>query len=127
MERKRLGYAIESIIVFEHVPGPTLAAAELDSLSADERHDLFDRTGALLRKIDDLGFMHADAKSTNWIVTNDRRGEPRPILIDADGVRHYRWALMGLNRLLRAMKQHVQYQPADAKALCLGYAPEARR
>ena len=46
--------------------------------------------------------------------------------VDVDGVRHYRWDGKGLNRLLRAMKQHQQYTPQDSLWLCQGYAPWAR-
>jgi hypothetical protein len=67
-----------------------------------------------------------DAKSTNWIVFNDGASAgPLPVLVDVDGVRHYRWATAGILRLLRAMKQHGQYTPADSLALCQGYAPGA--
>ena len=50
-----------------------------------------------------------------------------PVIIDAYGVRRLnRWlALMGLHRLLRAMRNHPQYTPLDSKHLCQGFAPEA--
>jgi hypothetical protein len=65
-----------------------------------------------------------DAKSTNWIVFGDGTpAGPAPVLVDVDGVRHYRWATAGILRLLRAMKQHPQYTPEDSLALCQGYAP----
>ena len=79
----------------------------------------------MLRQIEQLGFTHMDAKSTNWIVTNPPGGKPQPVLVDLDGVRHYRWSGAGIERLLRAMKQHPQYTPADSLALCRGFAPRA--
>jgi len=126
MERRVLGYAADSVIIFERVPGQTLAATDLDALPPPQRDELFRRTGEVLRRIDDLGFMHADAKSTNWIVFADPVRGPSPVLIDLDGVRHYRWAMMGIDRLLRAMKQHRQYTPHDSLMLCRGYAPDAK-
>jgi hypothetical protein len=126
MERRALGYVVDSILVFERVPGPTLAAVDLDAIPAEQRDELFRRTGQVLRRIDGLGFTHADAKSTNWIVFADPVRGPSPVLIDLDGVRHYRWPMMGIDRLLRAMKQHRQYTPHDSMMLCRGYAPEAK-
>ncbi len=126
MERRVLGYAVESLIVFERVPGATLAAVDLDQLDLRNRENLFRRAGRTLRKIEDLGFTHTDAKSTNWIVFNEPRKGATPILIDVDGVRHYRWSMMGIERLLRAMKQHPQYTPENSFHLCQGFAPRAK-
>ncbi|MBC8108925.1 MAG: hypothetical protein H7Z14_20235 [Anaerolineae bacterium] len=126
MERRASGGAIESILVFQQIPGETLATIDLDRLDSAARENLFRRAGRSLRQIEELGFTHADAKSTNWVVFHDPVHGPRPILIDLDGVRHYRWSMMGIDRLLRAMRQHPQYTPTDSKNLCQGYAPNAR-
>jgi hypothetical protein len=126
MERHRAGYPCESILIFQEVPGSTLATADLNALSARDRELLFRRAGRTLRQIDEHGFVHTDAKSTNWIVFNDPVNGPTPILVDLYGVRGYRWAMMGIDRLLRAMRQHPQYTPDDSKHLCLGYAPLAK-
>ena len=127
MERSRFGYTVDSVLVFERVPGVTLAAADLDALAADARRELFRRAGRLMRTIDDLGgFTHSDAKSTNWIVFADPVRGPTPVLIDLYGIRRYNWSMLGMNRLLRAMRQHPQYTPDDSYHLCKGYAPEAR-
>jgi hypothetical protein len=50
-------------------------------------------------------------------------------MIDVDGVRPLNiWLVAwGIQRLLRAMKQHPQYTIADSLALCQGYAPFAGR
>jgi tRNA A-37 threonylcarbamoyl transferase component Bud32 len=126
MEKKRLGYVIDSILVFGRVEGPTLAAIDLDAMELRNRDLLFRRVGRILRGIETLGFTHMDAKSTNWIVFDDGSpAGPAPVLVDVDGVRHYRWATAGILRLLRAMKQHPQYTAADSLALCQGYAPVA--
>ena len=126
MEKKRLGYVIDSVLVFGRVEGPTLATADLDAMEPRTRDLLFRRIGRILRRIETLGFTHMDAKSTNWIVYSDGSAAgPVPVLVDLDGVRHYRWATAGILRLLRAMKQHPQYTPADSLALCQGYAPAA--
>jgi tRNA A-37 threonylcarbamoyl transferase component Bud32 len=123
LQKRTLGYVTDSIIVFERVPGPTLDKADLDALPPIQRDMLFRRTGELLRKIDALGLAHFDAKASNWIVSPDPLLGPRPILIDVDGVRSRRWLALGINRLLRAMRQHNQYTPRDSLALCRGYAP----
>jgi tRNA A-37 threonylcarbamoyl transferase component Bud32 len=124
MEKKRFGYVTDSILVFGRIDGPTLATANLDAMEPAARDLLFRRIGRILRRIETLGFTHMDAKSTNWIVFDDGSpAGPAPVLVDVDGVRHYNWATAGILRLLRAMKQHPQYTPADSLALCQGYAP----
>jgi tRNA A-37 threonylcarbamoyl transferase component Bud32 len=126
MEKRRLGYVVDSVLVFGQVEGQTMAAADLDAMEAQARDLLFRRAGRTLRRIEALGFTHMDAKSTNWIVFDGGPSAgPLPVLVDVDGVRHYRWATAGILRLLRAMKQHPQYTPQDSLALCQGYAPVA--
>jgi hypothetical protein len=51
---------------------------------------------------------------------------PSPVLIDVDGVRQRRWIALGIRRLLRSLRDHRQYTPADSLALCQGYAPYSR-
>jgi tRNA A-37 threonylcarbamoyl transferase component Bud32 len=126
MEKRTLGYVTDSIIVFDRVDGPTLAEIKLDEMSATSRDRLFDRVGRILRRIETLGFTHMDAKSTNWMIfSSTSPARPQPVLVDLDGVRHYRWETAGILRLLRAMKQHPQYTVADSLALCTGYAPRS--
>ncbi len=48
------------------------------------------------------------------------------MLIDVDGVRRRQWIALGIRRLLRSMREKVQYTPEDSLALCLGYAPFTR-
>ena len=123
MERRRFGYLVDQFSVFERVAGPTLARADLDSFDAPAREMLFRRAGRILRKIDETGMSHFDAKASNWIVREDPVIGPSPVLIDTDAVRFRRWAALGIRRLLRSMKDHPQYTPLDSLALCLGYAP----
>jgi len=126
MERRRLGYVVDTVIVLERVPGPTLAAADLDAMAPRRRDGLFRRAGRVLRRIETLGFSHFDAKASNWIVRPDPvRGES-PVLVDIDGIRQRRWVALGVERLLKAMRKHPQYTPADSLALCQGYAPFTR-
>ncbi|MDB5319623.1 MAG: hypothetical protein JWN40_1254, partial [Phycisphaerales bacterium] len=68
MERRVLGYVVNQAIVFERIPGKTLATTNLDLLSPDERETLFRRCGRILRRIETVGFCHFDAKASNWIV-----------------------------------------------------------
>lgn len=123
MEQRTAGYVRDAVVVLGFIPGPTLATVNLDALPIEMRDNLMRRTGAILRRVDSLGFTHTDAKSTNWIAYEDPVLGPTPVMIDADALRHYRWSLLGLHRLLKAMRQHPQYTPADSKALCQGYAP----
>ena len=44
-------------------------------------------------------------------------------MIDTDAVRFRHWPGLGVERLLRSMREHEQYTPADSLALCLGYTP----
>ena len=126
MERRVMGYVVDQAIVFERVPGKTLAVTNLDVMPLTERENLFRRCGRILRRIDNLGLSHFDPKASNWIVTPDERRGPTPILVDVDGVRFYRWPAFGIERLLRSMKEHRQYTAADSLALCQGYAPFTR-
>jgi len=125
MEKRRFGYITDSLAVFERVPGPTLRRVELDAVDERQRDILFRRLGRILRTIDTTGLSHFDAKASNWIVRDDEKLGPFPVLIDADAVRFRRWHLLGLHRLLRSMKEHEQYTPTDSRSLCLGYAPFA--
>lgn len=125
MEKRVAGYVTDSVLVFARVKGPTLFEMNLDALSSGDREKLFRRLGRTLRRLELAGFGHFDAKSTNWIIMPDARRGPVPVLIDVDGVRHYRWDGTGLRRLLRAMMQHPQYTPQDSLWLCRGYAPRA--
>jgi tRNA A-37 threonylcarbamoyl transferase component Bud32 len=127
MERRVLGYVVDQAIVFERVPGSTLATTNLDLLATDDkRATLFRRCGRILRRIENVGFCHFDAKASNWIVMPDAQRGPTPILVDVDGVRFYRWDTFGIARLLKSMREHRQYTPADSLALCRGYAPFTR-
>src|SRR4051794_36532298 len=123
MERRTLGYVTDQVIVFERAPGKPLATTNLDLLESSQRETLFRRCGRIIRRIDDVGFSHFDSKSSNWIVMLDVKRGPTPVLVDVDGVRFYRWSLFGLHRLLRSMREHRQYTPADSLAICRGYAP----
>jgi tRNA A-37 threonylcarbamoyl transferase component Bud32 len=114
------------LIVLERVEGSVLAHADLDAINPGQREMLFRRTGRILRQIDDLGLSHFDAKSTNWIVQEDSKLGPRPIVVDADAIRFRRWRALGIERLLRAMRDHPQYTVADSLALCQGYSPFSR-
>jgi tRNA A-37 threonylcarbamoyl transferase component Bud32 len=126
VERRRFGYVVDTLIVLERVPGPTLAAVDLDAIPVDRRDTLLRRVGKILRRIEQLGFSHFDAKASNWIVRpDDRRGET-PVLIDIDGVRQRTWVALGIDRLLKSMRKHPQYTPEDSLALCQGYAPFTR-
>lgn len=123
LERRRLGYVTDHVSVFERVPGTTLGRVNLDAMTLEQRDTLFRRVGRILRIIDNTGLSHFDAKAPNWIVRDDPKLGPTPVLIDTDAVRFRTWLALGIQRLLRSMKEHPQYTPADSLSLCLGYAP----
>ena len=126
MEKRSMGYVTDALIVFERVPGQTMFHADLDAMREQDRKTLFHRAGRTLRRIERHGFAHLDAKSTNFIVLADERLGPTPVMVDMDGIRRSPWrAGEGIERLLRAMRRHPQYTPADSLALCRGYAPFA--
>ena len=115
VERSRFGYVNDGLIVFERVPGPMLAWADLDVIPEDQRDILFRRTGRILRQIERLGFAHFDAKATNWIVRPDEKLGPAPVMIDIDGIRQRRWTALGILRLLKSMKEeNKSYSVADS-------------
>ncbi|MDB5300317.1 MAG: putative kinase [Phycisphaerales bacterium] len=126
VERRTMGYVTDNLIIFERVPGPTLARVDLDSLPARQRDMLFRRAGRILREIERQGFAHFDAKASNWIVRPDEKLGPMPVLIDVDGIRQRRWIALGIRRLLRSVQENSQYSVPDSLALCQGYAPTAR-
>lgn len=123
LEKRKLGYVTDCLIVLERVPGPTLRRVDLDAIEGRQRDMLFRRSGRILRAIDETGLSHFDAKASNWIVRPDEKLGPFPVMIDPDAVRFRRWLALGIRRLLRSMKEHPQYSVADSLSLCLGYAP----
>jgi hypothetical protein len=127
MSRRTLGYTTDSLIIFERVPGTMLNQVDLDEMRSTQREMLFRRAGRTLRAIERGGLAHYDSKSVNWIVYEDALLGPLPVMIDLDGIRWLTSGLVawGIHRLLRAMKQHPQYTPADSLALCQGYAPHS--
>lgn len=127
MEKRVMGYVTDAVTIFERVPGPRLDKIDLDSLPLSQRAMLFHRAGRILRRIERTGLAHTDAKSTNWIVYDDPRLGPSPIMVDSYGIMPLTFfrATWGIRRLLRAMLRHRQYTPEDSLALCRGYAPFA--
>lgn len=127
MERLTLGRPSDSVLVFERVPGPRLDKIDLDSLSPVQRENLFFRAGRIQRRLEQAGLINYDTKSTNWIVYDDPAAGPSPIMLDCYGIRSLTYFLAGwgMERLLRAMRNHKQYTPADSLALCRGFSPRA--
>jgi tRNA A-37 threonylcarbamoyl transferase component Bud32 len=123
LQKRKFGYITDAVLVCQRVIGSTLDHADLNAMEPKQRDMLFRRTGAVLRRIDDTGMGHFDAKSANWIVQEDEKQGLRPILIDVDGIRFRRWRGMGMGRLIRSLELHPQHDPADVLALRKGYAP----
>ncbi len=129
MQRGPLGYAFDSMVLFERVPGETLAKIDLNAINPADRANLFFRAGRTLRSLEQMYLAHGDAKNTNWIAFNHPGLGPLPVMLDAYGIEPLRFGNVarGIQRLLRAMKTHPHYTPADSLALCRGYAPFAGR
>lgn len=125
-ERRRLGYVVDTILICERVDGPMLWTADLDAMPLAARDLLFRRAGHILRTIDRTGLSHFDAKASNWIVHDDAKIGPLPVLIDVDGIRRRHWPALGIQRLLRSLRAKRQYTTEDSLSLCQGYAPYAR-
>lgn len=125
MERRKVGYATDALIVFERVQGTLLSEFDLNCLDAEDRQTLFRRLGRTLRLLESRGLSQYDSKMTNWIVQRDNKLGPVPIMIDVDGIRRIVPDMWPIDRLLRSMREHKQYTRADSKELCLGYAPRA--
>ena len=120
MERRHRGRLLDQLFLAERVPGTTLAAFDLDSISNDARKALLMACGQSLADIERRGWTHFDAKTTNWIVFADANSHV-PVLIDCDGMRTYRWRGAGIQRLIRALSQHPAHRQADIEALLSGY------
>ncbi|MGB7160713.1 MAG: lipopolysaccharide kinase InaA family protein [Tepidisphaeraceae bacterium] len=129
MERRWLGYVTDTLIVYERVAGTVLTLLDLDTIDERARDTLFRRLGRTLRRLEAGGLSQFDAKSTNWMIVDDPQLGPVPVVIDVDGVEPS-WKspneAAAVQRLLRSMRDHAQYTPADSLALCQGYAPYAR-
>ncbi len=126
MDRRVFGYAVDNIIVFERVRGTQLSDLDLDALAPQARQNLFRRLGRTLRLLESQGLRQYDSKFTNWIIVDDPKLGPTPIIVDVDGIRKLTPPLWPIDRLLRSMRQHPQYRSEDSRELCLGYAPFAR-
>ena len=124
-ERREMGYATDAVLVTERIDGPTLWTINLGLLSAGRGRCSSGGAGRILRLIDQRGLSHFDAKASNWVLRNDERLGPSPVLIDVDGVRTRRWVALGIERLLRSLREKRFYTPEDSLALCRGYAPYA--
>ena len=108
----------DAVGMYARVPGTTLADVALDTLA--DRRETMRRLGRVLRETADLGWTHLDAKSTNWIITPN--GDP--IMLDCDGLRRalvVRRPRRGLDRLLRALREHRDYRLDDEQAVLSGF------
>jgi tRNA A-37 threonylcarbamoyl transferase component Bud32 len=126
LEHRSFGYVTDALFICERVPGKTMARVDLAGFSEDARQSLMHRTGHLLRTIEKHSFSHFDAKASNWIVFEDEKLGPTPILVDVDGIRRRRWVGLGIERLLRSMHENKVYSPQDSLWLCRGYSPASR-
>jgi len=88
----------EAFGCYARIPGRPLADCRRDDLA-----EVFRRVGEVLWRTHRLGWVHSDAKLTNWIVTP--AGEP--VICDCDGLRRDPLRLRprrGLERVLRDVR-----------------------
>jgi hypothetical protein len=121
MERRRGPLVLDNVVIFEHIPGPTLFYIHLDELPAEARHNLFLDVGRTIRRTEALGFDLRDAKTTNWIAYHDG-SRLLPVMLDCDGIRHFPRPGSGLARFLRALIRHPHFRASDTQAVCEGYS-----
>lgn len=101
--------------VYALVPGQTLAG-----YTGPDRQAVLRRVGRLLRQTTAAGWVHSDAKTTNWIITPDGQ----PVLCDCDGLKPIVFRARerrGLERVLRDVRTLGTFQPGDEAALLEGF------
>jgi tRNA A-37 threonylcarbamoyl transferase component Bud32 len=126
IERRRFGYVTDAMIVFERVSGTLLAELDFAGLDESSRRTLFHRLGRTLRLLERQGLSQYDSKMSNWIVVDDEKLGPVPVMIDVDGIRKIVPPLWPIDRLLRSLREHKQYTPEDSRWVCVGYAPHGK-
>jgi tRNA A-37 threonylcarbamoyl transferase component Bud32 len=126
MEWRRFGYVTDALIVFERVQGTLLADADFAAMDEPARQTLFRRLGRTLRVLEQQGLFQYDSKITNWVIADDGKLGPVPVMIDVDGIRKFVPSLWPIERLLRSLRGHKQYTPEDSRWVCMGYAPNGR-
>lgn len=124
MEKKLGPLVIGNLVLFERIPGTNIDRLDLDELSTSARQDLLRQVGAVLRDTERHGFVHRDAKATNWMAFPDAAGAFRPVMLDCYGVRRFGGRRAGLRRFLKALSRHRAFKAQDAASVCDGYAPE---
>ena len=123
LERWRLGVVVEHLGVYGRVDGPTLAGADLGAMDDRDRRELLAGVGRCLRRVVELGLCHRDAKGTNWVISTEN-GRVLPVMLDCDGVRRDPLGLrrhQGLDRVLRALREHPQSRLDDEAAVRAGF------
>jgi tRNA A-37 threonylcarbamoyl transferase component Bud32 len=125
MEERHYGYATDSLVVFERIPGQPLSSPIWAARGPQEYRRLLERVGQLLRRLERTGLFLYDAKSSNWMIREDPALGLMPMLIDVDGIRRIKVSIGGFNRLLRSLREHptIPFTREDALALGHGYAP----
>jgi hypothetical protein len=84
------GDPAEAVIVSQRVQGDLLAKMDFDRLAPRDRMTLFHRLGRTLRLLERDGLLLYDSKAVNWVVIDDEKRGPTPVIVDVDGLR--RWA-----------------------------------
>lgn len=124
MEKKLGPLVIDNLVLFERIAGANIDRLDLDALSTSARQHLLRQVGAVLRETERQGFVHRDAKTTNWMAFPDATGQLRPVMLDCYGIRRFGAKRVGLRRFLKALSRHRAFRAQDAASVCDGYAPE---
>ncbi len=101
--------------LYGRIPGETLAGYDGPELA-----HVMNRVGCVLRQTTAAGWVHSDAKLTNWIVTP----EGEPVICDCDGLRRQvlrTRARRGLDRVLQDLRQLPQFDKSHEAALLDGF------
>ena len=127
MEKRRCGYVTDALLVLERIPGQPLSSPAWSALGPQQYHALLHRVGRLLRRLENTNLFLYDAKADNWMVRDNPRLGPEPLLVDTDGIRRFKISIGGFNRLLRSLRENPAspFTADDALALARGYAPFA--
>lgn len=91
VDRRSKGRPAETLLLTEPVPGGVALNAYLrDGPAPADRRRLTRRLARLIRQLHAAGFSHRDLKAPNIVVATDPPDEPRPFLVDLDGLRRRR-------------------------------------
>ena len=82
LQRFRGGFPREGFLIFKYIAGAVELPGAVARASADERKQLAEDLGRLVRDVHDKGVSHGDLKAPNILIADGR-----PVLVDLVGIR----------------------------------------